>query len=691
MKKITGALFLLAFSAALQAQESENTANERRVTGETIVTGATNTEKSKNDVSATVNVVGSQEINQSDASTVAELLRDVPGVIVEDHSGMSGVTRISIRGESGNRILILIDGVKQSENSSPSGAPLLLDPNIIERIEVIKGAAASALYGSEGIGGVINIITKKDKSGKPISGDTSHMFNSSDNSYTGALNLYGRLGAFDYRVGGSYTEAQNRKTPDGEIQKTHFTNMSWNALLGYNWESGRIGLAYSGYRAEPGIPDTMNGSTLVITTPKHWDRDTATISYEQHFDSDVLARLSGNIYYQQLRKHVEMQWEGMLELDSIMRNTQHSFGFNGQADFIVSDRNYLIAGIDYSGDWLANRNKERTEMMGNEMGYDTLYFDAYRHTWALFAQDEWNIIDPVTITAGLRYNMALSGISSVEDGSINGMEAGSRFDHKLAGNAGFLFEPLEGFNVRLNYGHGYRTPTLTESLAGSIGHAGMFYILPNPDLKPETSHQGELGLRFFRGNFDIDLAGAYTYGVNYITSVPVGENDGNGVPYQYLNIDKAHTVSAELTARYLIEAIALTPYVSGTYTYRYFDNDGFGTAKTGIAPWRGKVGLGYTHRFSDSVNFRADINTVLASESQYLSAADADVIDVDGWYTLNLGLGFDFFADNNLSLDMGLNNITNVAYTKQTTESNHGNAEFLEPGRHFYIKMTARF
>ncbi len=88
-------------------------------------------------------------------------MRDLPGVQITS-TGAAGIYRLNLRGESGSRTLLMVDGgVKISEQKSMDGAPpLLIDLNSIERIEVIKGPA-SVLYGSEAIGGAINVITKK--------------------------------------------------------------------------------------------------------------------------------------------------------------------------------------------------------------------------------------------------------------------------------------------------------------------------------------------------------------------------------------------------------------------------------------------------------------------------------------------------------------------------------------------------
>lgn len=119
---------------------------------------ASRVEQELKDVNMSVSVITQEEIRESNARTVGELLENVPGVRINNDGGQ-GIKRVKIRGESAFHTLVMIDGQKIGEQKSMSGSPLLISPSEIERIEVIKGPA-SVLYGSEAIGGAINIITK---------------------------------------------------------------------------------------------------------------------------------------------------------------------------------------------------------------------------------------------------------------------------------------------------------------------------------------------------------------------------------------------------------------------------------------------------------------------------------------------------------------------------------------------------
>ena len=143
----------LAVGTTAQAQDADT------VTTENVKVTASRVEQELMDVNMSVSVITAEDIAKSDARTVGDLLKDVPGVRINNDGGQ-GMKRIKVRGEDTFRTLVMIDGQKIAEHKSMSGSPMLIDPAMIERIEVIKGPA-SVLYGSDAIGGAVNIIPKK--------------------------------------------------------------------------------------------------------------------------------------------------------------------------------------------------------------------------------------------------------------------------------------------------------------------------------------------------------------------------------------------------------------------------------------------------------------------------------------------------------------------------------------------------
>lgn len=153
--KLAAVAVLAAFSGlALQVHAQETVElDEVKVT-------AGRVEQELMDVNMSVSVITQEEIRHSKARNIGELLENVAGVRIMN-DGSQGMKRVQIRGEDAFRTVVMIDGQRISEHKSMSGAPMLIDPSMVERIEVIKGPA-SVLYGSDAIGGAINIITKRE-------------------------------------------------------------------------------------------------------------------------------------------------------------------------------------------------------------------------------------------------------------------------------------------------------------------------------------------------------------------------------------------------------------------------------------------------------------------------------------------------------------------------------------------------
>ena len=158
------------------------------------------------DVPMSVSVVTQKDIEHSSAQTVGDLLKNVPGVRIMN-DGSQGMKRIQIRGEDAFRTVVMIDGQRISEHKSMSGAPILIDPAMIERIEVIKGPA-SVLYGSDAIGGAINIITKKNGD-KPVEGEVSAGMNTSNSGKSIYGSVYGAYEGWEYRISAGMEDAEN--------------------------------------------------------------------------------------------------------------------------------------------------------------------------------------------------------------------------------------------------------------------------------------------------------------------------------------------------------------------------------------------------------------------------------------------------------------------------------------------------
>lgn len=186
-------------------------AQEKATMLDTMTVVGTRTETSVRDNPASVSVVEREQIEKRGADSVAELLRDVPGVSVVD-TAVAGMKRIRIRGEQSNRVVILVDGQEMTDHSS-FGAPFLIDPSNIERIEVVRGPA-SVLYGAKAIGGVVNVITKKGAV-DPVVLELGGGYFSGTKGKQASAAISGTVERFDYRLSVSADDHKDRRVAKG--------------------------------------------------------------------------------------------------------------------------------------------------------------------------------------------------------------------------------------------------------------------------------------------------------------------------------------------------------------------------------------------------------------------------------------------------------------------------------------------
>src|SRR5690554_7330529 len=186
---------------------------------------------------ASVSVISKEDIQKNPAIGIADQLRNLPGVQVYD-DGTPGMMRIRIRGEESRRVTIQIDGHAITDHSA-YGAPMLIDPSIIERIEVVRGPS-SVLSGSNAIGGVVNIITKRGGS-KPLEGSVTATGFSATSGYSTTANLMGAAGNVDWRLTAGKAHEGDRRTPEGRISPTDYDTDQLSMHVGYT--SGKHYLA----------------------------------------------------------------------------------------------------------------------------------------------------------------------------------------------------------------------------------------------------------------------------------------------------------------------------------------------------------------------------------------------------------------------------------------------------------------
>jgi hemoglobin/transferrin/lactoferrin receptor protein len=689
MGVLAGAFMVLASTAARADDAQEFLDRAEQFKSREVVVTATRTERELQEVASSIAVVSEEDIKKAEATTIADLLQDMPGVEVFDQS-VPGAKRIQVRGESGSRVLVLIDGQKISEQKSMDGSALLIDPNRIERIEVIKGPA-SVLYGSEAIGGVINIITKKGGM-KPVQAELSSTYDSSADGVIGYASVFGGHKGLSYRLSGSWTDYGDRRTPDGTLDSSSYDIQEYSAFLGYDRGRFSIGATYDKYKSDvnSSTPDGILDDTIKyfqLDLPR-WDREKAGAYVEVRDLAESLPRIRVDVYHQNTKKlfkndmdlNISMGFLGDVIIQNRITsyNDQDTTGGNFQVDWVPHPDHYIIFGYEPVVDSLDTytnllQNVLLPPPFGTQTTDTTFRYDAEMRTHALYLQDEWSLPYDLTATLGVRQTWVSSELKRTNDPDL---DKGTTDDSHPVFSAGLVYSGFDNLSLRTLFSQGYRFPNLQQLFIGTM-HGGHEPTFANPDLKPEKSNNFEVGARYAGAALNADVAVFFSDAEDYITTAPVIGGR------QFANVDTAETFGAELSLSYLFSDIGLTPYASATWIKRKFEGDEFSTRDTGHPPLWGRTGLRYERSFAQNIDFFSDVYARWALKARE-EFADGTRESYGSWVTLNLMLGARFGRERQYFATLNLNNILDRSYIP-------AQSMLVQPGFHAVIKTGITF
>jgi hemoglobin/transferrin/lactoferrin receptor protein len=678
---------LMPLTNAVGADDTNNLIPDEHIT----VT-ATRTQRYFMESPVAISTVSAEEIQRSSADSVADTLRDIPGIQIAD-AATPGMKRITLRGESSLRVAILIDGQEITDHST-YGAPLLLDTAMVERIEVIRGTS-SVLYGGKALGGVINIITKKGGT-ENIQASVSTGYNSATNGQQLAATVYGHVAGFDYRIAISDNDHQDRETPDGKVDNSSFANDSQMLYLAKEFGDHTLGFTYDKFNLNSEIATGIPNFTLDM--PQR-DRRKIAGFYQYEYDGDIFKKFQLDVYKQRIDRNFIQHMERTIPvpppstmkliIDTDIQEQLDTSGINGQLDFAVNDEHYMIFGVQFTKDDL---NKATTNVQQRiiklparpEMITDSnirSVEDATLKTKAVYLQDEWRVSEPLIVTAGARYYQVDANLNTT---SKEGLSPSKNEDTKLIASVAVNYMLDSQSNIRMVYSQGYHYPTLLQIATGAT--AAGSYINPNSDLQPETSDNIELGYRLATDEWQLDTTLFYTDADDYITTRDCIDTIFTCVSHEqdsiFINADTAKTTGLELSVNYIITE-QMSSYANVTWLSREETFGDFSTRDTGTPSVYGKVGVKLDGESTVLNNYYVDAYIRAASGADTTSANGSSERH-EHWQTLNLAFGAIIDEAEQYQVNVEFSNILDKKYTP-ATES------LMSSGRAVKLKFTANF
>lgn len=650
------------------------------ITADTIVISANRDKQNIIDANESISVVSQDEVLLQGADTVADALQDAPSVLLVN-DGTPGLKRVSIRGESAYRTLVMVDGQRITDQKTKSGAPLLINPFFIDQIEVVKGPAA-VLYGSDAMGGAVNVITKKPSEDK-LSTQVGLLYNGSDNAFSEYLNLSGTIENFSYALGLVNTDAQDLYISDREkIDNTSYRNKGVNAYLA--WQA-TDDLKFE-YKSEYFDVDAHTASSTGIPgyaefrahIPK-WRRVKHSLGFELTDLNDYVSSLKASVFMQQNDKEFNSSVTRQGPFVSVL-NEEDSYGANLQAQFTLGKYFSLITGYD----------GERSQLKSNSfVGLGTKNINLHDRdfsqiTHGLYVLLSTKFNEKFTLNTAVRYNKV-----DTEAGSsfINGIKLhgfADEVNEKAVLSAGLVYKPLANVSWRLNWSQGYRVPNLQEMYLYTF--TGELQV-GNPSLKPETSDNYEIGFKYEGDLITSDFTVFYSDADDYIETV---ERDdlfpGMNIPFRtftYNNIASAKTYGADWSLQLNFDSFE--PYLDISFIKRKYDTGSIETYNTGVPAVKGRTGIKYYPECNYGY-LTLDFYARFASRVKQDNAGGISYFADDeygGWTTLNLGAEYLFGDNEEYRIYGALENILDKNY--QTSSLIH------EPGRFVMAGVSASF
>ena len=600
-------LLVLALMAPLAAHAQE----PKRV--DPVVVTATPVATPAEQLGASVSVVNGEDFQTYHYPTVDEALRSVPGVEIRRSGAYGKTTSVTIRGANANQVQVLVDGLRVKSPTLGQVDLSDISPDLIERIEVIRGAQ-STLYGADAIGGVINIITRKGTGG-PFQATLQQEVGNYDTLVSRAT-VYGAWKILNYALSASHFESngqsQNDETDANAISARIGATLPWNSTLDFVFRHNRNAIGVPVKGVFPG-PQPINP---VINRNARSQSETTIFSLEG--------------------KTRPVEW---WESRGRLARYENSAGFQDPAD----------PGVDFDFPTFSQVNVERREaewvnsfFIGKwstssvglehrrEIGESRNTFRAVSETQSVYFEQQLRFFERLFLTGGFR----------VEDNSVWGTTTTER------GSLAFLIKET-GTRLRGSAGTGFRAPTFNDLFFPGFG---------NPDLQPEDSLSYDFGVDQKLWNNRIRLG--LTYFQNELknliaccTPLPTAPFGG---PF---NVGRARSAGIEFTGE-----VDVLPNLVASLNYTYTDSENLATDRPLPREPRHRWNIGLTWEPIPKLSLFTQVHVVSEQFEQFGAVYNSGYtrVDIGGTWRILERMGW----LQKLELTARIQNLLNEGYAE---------------------------
>ena len=697
-----------------QSDDEPESAGTLKIT----VTG-TKTPRPVKDYPGTVTVITQEELNSNDSQSLRQLFQNIPGINVKNTfrnslKGPAGQEDVNIRGMNGDRVLMLVDGIRLPTYRYSSyydfGRGDYIDFNTLNSVEILSGPASS-LYGSDALGGVVSFRSLEPDDlldeDQDFAFEIPASYNGANNGFNEAIKIAGNFSdkmsgvlVFSREDSEEFKVKADDKYINDVIKKG---NSIFSNLIYEPNEFSKINLILENVKRS--VDETVKDANLAtnytfLDSDTNTDRARYSIGYEYENPNAIsfINYYKAKLFAQNIE--VEDNFDNQRtsygrpvneRRDQSLKHDSYGFDMQLRSDFDISGNNHkLTYGIEYS-ESDAVRLREVTNNVTGSISQLKETPDTTVERLGAYLQDEIDL-GRLNLIAGLRFdNYDLDPTS--DDAYINngvgvldpvGLEE-SALSPKLAA----IYELNPSLSIYGQYSKGFKAPAYSDLNSSFTNTVRRYKTLANPDLKPETSNNYEIGFKGSYSKFDFTISGFYSKYDDFIeqfTNLGVINGYTN---YKSTNASQAEVYGTELTTEYRFNPDSSGFSLLASLAYSEGNNETDDKPLETIEPLKAIFTLRYK-TIDDKWKF--DLRNTHVGGPR---VADSTSTFIPSSYN-KIDLIADYQATNSLDLNLGIYNLMDERYyvysdVRGKSSSDSTLTGFSQPERHLKAGFKFRF
>lgn len=643
---------------------------------EVVVTGSAVASDIKR-TSVAISTISSKELKTIPSTNLANSLVIIPGVSAITTGG--AVSKPVIRGLGYNHVVTLVDGVRQEGNQWGGEHGLEIDQYGVDRVEILKGPA-SLLYGSDALGGVINILEPFPVHAGHVDSELASDYSSNNRLTSTSLMNQGNLDGFIWKIRGTYKNAASFKTPTEYIYNSAFNERDLSAMFGLNKSWGYSHIHLSSFDTRLGA---INGNRD-STTGRFIDTEGMIVP------TDVLNGRTIHLPFQHV-SHQKLTW-----LNNIILRKKDELKIN--VGYQTNDRREYEESTSTPGLFL------HLQTVTYDVKYQVASFNGWEPAAGVSGMGQWNenrgteflvpayqlrdiggfvylkkSLERFTFNGGVRYDTRAVDIHALSEEGTPVFSGFTKTMSAFSGALGMTWNISRHIDMKANLGRGYRAPNIAELSSNGL-HEGTFrYEVGNHDLQPETSIQLDGELSFHSRQTALTLSGFYNLISNYIYQRNIGNemHEVSDISYPVYRYVQGNSL---LTGFEIFADIHPEDYIhfENSISYVYGVNKETNTPLPFIPAAHSKHSLRWVFKGNEII------------KEPYIAGGVDVVLDQDrfdsfetrtaGYVLFNLGIGTDLLlGKTKATLFIKSSNLTNKSYFDHLNRLKYLNIH--DPGR----------